>query len=173
MYGIDRSDVREGTYVLAHTAYTTIAVQVAADAPYARPVRTMARVRVLIAEDFPPFRRFIISTLAKCENLQVVCEVSDGLEAVQKAEELKPDLIMLDVGLPSLNGIEAARQICKLLPQAKIIFVTQQSSRDTAREALNVGAKGYVLKTSATNDVQAIKAVLDGRQFFSDGLIGY
>jgi DNA-binding NarL/FixJ family response regulator len=76
------------------------------------------------------------------------------------------------VGLPSINGIEAARQIRKFLPQAKIIFVTQESSPEVVREALNVAAKGYVLKTSAAKELQAaIKAVLDGRDFFSDGLI--
>jgi len=131
----------------------------------------MALARVLIAEDFPPFRQYLISTLAKCENLQLVCDVSDGLEAVQKAEELKPDLIILDVGLPSLNGIEAARRICKRVPHTKIIFVTQQSSADVVQEALNVGAKGYVLKTKAADDLRvAVEAVLEGRQFISRGL---
>jgi len=131
----------------------------------------MALARVLIAEDFPPFRQYLISTLAKCENLQLVCDVSDGLEAVQKAEELKPDLIILDVGLPSLNGIEAARRICKRVPHTKIIFVTQQSSADVVQEALSVGAKGYVLKTKAADDLRvAVEAVLEGRQFISRGL---
>ena len=134
---------------------------------------TMALARVLIAEDFPPFRQYIISTLANCEYLQLVGEVSDGLEAVQKAEELKPDLIILDVGLPSLNGIEAARRIQTLVPQTVIIFLTQQSSPEIIREALDAGAKGYVLKISAATDLQtAIKTVLEGGRFFSDGLIG-
>jgi DNA-binding NarL/FixJ family response regulator len=131
----------------------------------------MALARVLIAEDFPPFRQYLISTLAKCENLQLVCDVSDCLEAVQKAEELKPDLIILDVGLPSLNGIEAARRIRKRVPHTKIIFVTQQSSADVVQEALSVGAKGYVLKTKAADDLRvAVEAVLEGRQFISRGL---
>ena len=133
----------------------------------------MALASVLIAEDFPPFRKYLTSTLAKCENLQLVCEVSDGLTAVQKAEDLKPDLIILDVGLPHLNGIEAARQMRKLVPQLKIIFVTQESSTDTVREAMNAGAKGYVLKMRATHDLEpAIDAVLAGAEFISDGLIG-
>ena len=74
-------------------------------------------MRVLIVEDFVPFRQFISSTLAKKPELQLIGEVSDGLEAVQKADELKPDLILLDIGLPSLNGIDAARQIRKLSPE--------------------------------------------------------
>ena len=131
----------------------------------------MALARVLVAEDFPPFRQYLVSTLAKCENLQLVCDVSDGVEAVQKAEQLKPDLIILDVGLPSLNGIEAARQIRKLVPHTKIIFVTNESSADVVQEALNSGAKGYVLKTKAADDLRvAIEAVLEGRQFISRGL---
>jgi DNA-binding NarL/FixJ family response regulator len=132
----------------------------------------MAPARILIAEDFPPFSQYIVSTLAKCENLQVVCDVSDGLEAVRKAEELKPDLIILDVGLPSFNGIEAARQIRKLVPHTKIIVLTQESSVDVVQEALRSGAQGYVLKARAAADlVPAIEAALEGRQFISDGLI--
>src|SRR5271155_2986601 len=90
----------------------------------------MSSLRVLVVEDFAPFRRFICSTLAKRQDLQVVCEVSDGLEAVQKANELKPDLIVLDIGLPTLNGIVAARQIRNLAPESKIIFLSQESSAD-------------------------------------------
>ncbi|MGC1478541.1 MAG: response regulator, partial [Terriglobales bacterium] len=68
----------------------------------------MSSLRVLIVEDFKPFQKFIRSTLGKRDDLQIIGEVSDGLEAVQRAEELKPDLILLDIGLPKLNGIEAA-----------------------------------------------------------------
>lgn len=132
----------------------------------------MALARVLIAEDFAPFCRFLVSTLAKCEDLQLVGEASNGLEAVQKAEELKPDLILLDMGLPLLNGIQSACQIRNLLPHTKIIFITQEFSHDMVQEALKLGAKGYVLKTSAARDLQtAIETVLEGRLFISDGLI--
>jgi len=103
--------------------------------------------------------------------LQVVGEASDGLEAVHKAEELQPDLIVLDLGLPTLNGIEAARQIRKLSPASKIIFASQESSADVVQEALSSGARGYVLKTRADVDlVAAVEAVLEGRQFVSSGL---
>ena len=85
-------------------------------------------VRVLLVEDYEPFRRFICSALGKNTNLQLICKVSDGLEAVQKAEVLHRDLILLDVGLPSLNGIEAARRIRKLSPETKILFVSQECS---------------------------------------------
>jgi DNA-binding NarL/FixJ family response regulator len=125
-------------------------------------------IRVLVVEDFDPFRQFICSTLEKKRELQVICEVSDGLEAVRKAGELKPDLILLDIGLPTLNGIEAARQIRKLVPEAKIIFVSQESSDDVVQEALSLGAWGYVVKARAGSELlAAVEAVLLGKQFVS------
>jgi DNA-binding NarL/FixJ family response regulator len=100
--------------------------------------------------------------------LEVVCELGDGLAAVQKAEELKPDLILLDIGLPGLNGIEAGRQIRKLVPNAKIIFLTQESSEDVVQEALRLGALGYVVKTRAGSDLMpAVESVLLGNQYVS------
>ena len=84
----------------------------------------VASVRVVVVEDHEQFRRFICSMLGKAHDLQVVGIVSDGLAAVQKAEELQPDLILLDIGLPNLNGIEAARRIRKISPQSKILFVS-------------------------------------------------
>jgi DNA-binding NarL/FixJ family response regulator len=131
-------------------------------------------VRVLVIEDYEPFRRFICSTLRKRFGLQIVGEIADGLEAVQKAEELQPDLVVLDIGLPSLNGIEAARRIRKLSPEAKILFVSQESSGDVAQEALALGALGYVVKTHAGSELlAAVGAVLTGRQYISSGLSGH
>jgi len=131
-------------------------------------------VRVFVVDDFEAFRRLLCSILEKMTELQVVCQASDGLEAVQRAEELQPDLIVLDIGLPTLNGIEAARQIRRLSPESKIIFLTQESSTDIVQEGLNLGARGYVLKTRAALDlVAALEAVLDGRRFVSAGLSGH
>jgi DNA-binding NarL/FixJ family response regulator len=125
-------------------------------------------VRVLIVEDFVPFRQFICSTLAKKPELQLIGEASDGLEAVQKADELKPDLILLDIGLPSLNGIDAARQIRKLSPESKIIFLSQESSADVIEAALSQGAWAYVVKTRAESDLlAAVDSVLRGNRFVS------
>lgn len=126
----------------------------------------MASIRVLVVEDFLPFRQFICSTLKKRGDLQVICEVSDGLEAVHKAEELKPDLILLDIGLPTLNGIEAARKIRELAPNSKIIFLTQESSPDVVNEALSLGAWSYVMKTHAAGELlMAIEAVTSDKRF--------
>ena len=130
-------------------------------------------IPVLVVEDSAPFSEFICSTVAKTPNLRVIGEVSDGQEAVQKAQELKPDLILLDIGLPTLNGIEAARQIRNVAPESKIIFVTQESSQELVQLALRLGARGFVAKTRAARDLlAAIEAVLDSRQFVSPGLIG-
>ena len=88
--------------------------------------------------------------------------------AVQKVEELNPDLILLDIGLPGLNGIEAGRQMRKLVPNARIIFLTQESSEDVIQEALSFGAQGYVVKTRAGTDLlAAVDAVLQGKQYVS------
>jgi DNA-binding NarL/FixJ family response regulator len=131
----------------------------------------MSPIRVLVVEDFVPFRRFICSMICRRPDLQIVGEVADGLEAVQKAKELKPDLILLDISIPGLNGFAAARQIRKLSPKSRIIFVSQESSADVIQEALSIGAPSYVLKTRAAIDLlTAVEAVLEGRQFVSNGL---
>jgi DNA-binding NarL/FixJ family response regulator len=128
--------------------------------------------RLIVVDDFAPFREVICSKLRQEPGLQIIAEVSDGLEAVRQAAELKPDLILLDIGLPALNGIAAARQIRELVTHSKIIFVTQESSPAVVQEALDLGAQGYVVKTSAAADLlPAIEAVLQGRQFVSSGLI--
>ena len=127
-----------------------------------------------MVEDFEPFRRFICSTLRKRLEFQVIEEVTDGLEAVQKAEELQPDLIVLDIGLPSLNGMDAARRVRKLSPKSKILFMSQESSADVVQEALSLGALGYLVKTYAGSELlPAVEAVLQGRQFVSSGLSGH
>jgi DNA-binding NarL/FixJ family response regulator len=126
----------------------------------------VSSLRILVVEDFAPFLQFISTALATRRDLQVVCEVSNGLEAVQKALELRPDLIRLDIGLPGLNGIEAARQIRELVPESKIIFLTQESSPDVVQEAFKLGAWGYVVKASAASDLlAAVEAVISGKPF--------
>jgi DNA-binding NarL/FixJ family response regulator len=125
-------------------------------------------MRILVVDDYQPWRRFVCVTLDGNPELQVVGEVSDGLEAVEKAQELRPDLILLDIGLPTLNGIEAARRILRLSPQTKVLFVSENHSVDIAIEALRAGGRGYVIKSNAAGElVPAINAVLQGGRFIS------
>ena len=134
----------------------------------------MSSFRVLVVDDYEPFRRFICSTLRTRPELHIVCEVSDGLEAVQKVKELQPDLIVLDIGLPTLDGIEAARRIRKLAPKSKILFVSQESHVDVVQEALSLGALGYVIKAKAGIELlAAVEAICQGRRFVSPELAGH
>ena len=124
---------------------------------------------ILVVDDFESYRRFVVSELQKRAEAQLIYEASDGLEAVQQAEEHQPDLILLDIGLPRLNGIEAARRIREVSPNSKVVFVSQESSRDVVQEALSIGAQGYLLKSDGEL-LFAVDAVLQGKQFVSAGL---
>ena len=127
-------------------------------------------VRVLVVDDFESFRHFVRTTLQTRPGLQVVGEASDGLEAIQKAEELQPHLILLDIGLPVLNGIDAAHRISTLLPDAVILFVSQNNDANVVAGALSDGAKGYVFKPDANRELlPAVDAVLRGEHFPARG----
>jgi DNA-binding NarL/FixJ family response regulator len=130
------------------------------------------QVHILLVEDSEPFFDFVTSTLSLHPDLQVVGEAQNGLDAVEKAEALQPDVILLDVGLPGLNGIAAAHQIRKLVPDAKIIFLTQESSPDVVAEAFRLGAWGYVIKVHASKDLpRALDAVIEkGKMFVGSGI---
>ena len=128
-------------------------------------------VLVLVVDDSEPFRRFVCSTLGKREDLRIVGEATDGLEAVCRAEDLQPDLIVLDISLPKLNGIEAARRIRQLSPSSKILFLSQNPDLDVVQAALDTGALGYAHKTNALRELlPAVEAVLQGNQFVSSSL---
>jgi CheY-like chemotaxis protein len=132
--------------------------------------RDVPSQRILIVDDFEDFRRFIYSTLQQRPGFRVIGEAADGLEALEKARELQPDLILLDIGLPHLNGMEVARRVRKAAPATKILFLSVESDPDLAQEALRLGA-GYVHKPRAQIDLlSAIEAVLSGGQFVSPGL---
>jgi len=110
-------------------------------------------IRILVADDFEPWRRRIRSILETRPELGVIAEVGDGLETVQKAQELKPDLILLDIGLPHLDGLEAANRIRQITPDAAIIFLTQNSDQDLIPAGFRTGAQGYVLKAEAVTEL--------------------
>lgn len=130
-------------------------------------------IRVLVVDDYEPWRRFVCTTLLKQPGLQIMGEVSDGLEAVQQAKELQPDLILMDIGLPTVNGIEAARRIGAISPKSRILFVSDNRSWDIAEEALGTGALGYVVKATAFSELlPAVQAVIQNKRFVSASLTG-
>ena len=132
---------------------------------------SFAVVRILVVDDFEPFRRFVCTILRAKPEWQIVAESADGLDGVQKAKELEPDVILLDIGLPTLNGIEAAERISTLVRDAKVVFVTQSNDPDIMSTALSNGAKGYIIKQQAERElVPAVEAVLNGRRFLGSGV---
>ena len=132
---------------------------------------TNSRVRVLVVEDHAPFRRHICSVLHTHSHLQVVGTSDDGPRAVEQALALQPDIVLLDIGLPGINGLEAARQIGGVSPSTKIIFLTQEFSAEVVDEAFFVGASGYILKANTGFELlPAIEAASKGQRFLSRGL---
>lgn len=118
-------------------------------------------VRVLIADDYAPWRAQVHAMLQASPELQVIGEACDGSEAVQMTKELLPDVVVLDVGMPALNGIEAAEIICQRCPKSKILFVTQDGDAEVRNAAMRVGAAAYVLKANAAHELlKAIAAAL-------------
>ena len=123
-------------------------------------------VRILIVDDFEPWRQFLCSFVQQNPAWQIISEASDGLEAIEKSRELQPDLIVLDIGLPKLNGIEAAQRIQKIAPNARILFFSEDCCVDVVREAFRVGGRGYVVKSDANGDLRAaLEAVTANKQF--------
>jgi len=131
-------------------------------------------IRILLADDFRGWRLQNRLLLQARPEWQVIAEASDGSEAVQKAEELKPDLILLDIGLPKLNGIEAALRLRQAAPRSRILFLSLHNSPDVVQAALSAGARGYVHKTDAQSELlPAVDAVLRGKQYISNSFRGY
>ncbi|PYX44162.1 MAG: hypothetical protein DMG79_21075 [Acidobacteria bacterium] len=129
------------------------------------------RARTLVVDDNELWRRSVCSMLEGLADVQVIAEASDGLEAVKIARELKPDVILLDIGLPSLNGMEASTRISKTASGTKILFLTGNHDTEVVRAALSNGAYGYVLKADAgIEPLPAIKALLRDEKFVSSGI---
>jgi len=128
-------------------------------------------VRILIADDHQLIRRGLIATLADRPEWEVVAEATNGREALELARQLQPDIAILDLTMPELNGLDAARQLLTLSPATRILIVTAHGSEQLLREVLEVGAMGYVLKSDADDVLpEAIDAVLRGRTFFTSSL---
>jgi DNA-binding NarL/FixJ family response regulator len=126
-------------------------------------------IRILLVDDHEPFRRYVFSMLQEQANVQIIGEAQDGLQAVQQAEALQPDVVVLDIGLPGISGIEAARQIGKTSQKARIIFLTQESSPEVVQEALTLGAWAYIIKAEAGAELlPAVEAVSRGEKFVNE-----
>jgi DNA-binding NarL/FixJ family response regulator len=131
----------------------------------------LSPIRILIVDDFKDWRRQVLLLLQERPEWQVIAEAADGAEAIQRAKELKPDLILLDIGLPKHNGIEAARRIRRLSPDSKIAFLSADNSSDIVQVALGTGAVGFIHKVRAQSELlPAIDAILRGGQFVSNTL---
>lgn len=126
------------------------------------------RIRLLVVDDHPVVRRGISSCLAQREQLEIVGEAADGNQALQKARELKPDLILMDINMPHMNGLAVTELLHKELPQIKVLVLSMRSNAECVSRIIQSGARGYVLKESPTEElVQAIEAVSAGEAFFS------
>lgn len=131
----------------------------------------MAAVRVLIVDDSQPWRCAVCLLLKQNLDLALICECSDGLEAVRKSEDLQPDLVLLDIGLPNLNGLEAARQVRRVSPGSRILFLTSYDDPEYLQEALRIGALGFIVKSNAASDLlPAVRAVMNDERFFGSGV---
>jgi DNA-binding NarL/FixJ family response regulator len=126
------------------------------------------KLRILIADDHEVVRRGLCSLLQSHEGWEICGEATDGRDAVEKAKQLKPDVVVLDVGMPNLNGLAATRQLAQQDPRCKIIVLTITDSDQVIREALDAGARGFVLKSDAARDlVTAVEALARNRMFFT------
>ena len=131
----------------------------------------MSVTQILVVDDFLPWQRFVSLMFESEPDLRIITVASDGLEAVQKAKELQPGVILMDVSLPGMNGFEATRQIRIFSPGSKILFLSEHRSSDLIQAAFDVGASGYVLKSDSYLDlVPGIRAVLHNQQFVSQSL---
>jgi len=132
----------------------------------------MLPVQILVVDDHPVVRRAICSLLCSDPVLNVVCEAADGEQAVQKAEELQPDLVLLDISLPGISGIEAARRLLRVSSKSRVIFLSQHDSLQMVRDAMNTGGHGYVAKIDAGAELlHAIRSVREGKQFVSQRIV--
>jgi len=128
-------------------------------------------VRVLLVDDFDNFRKFTVLSLEDSPDIAVVGEAATGAEAVAAAELLKPDLVLLDISLPDMNGFEVSERIHQVSPNSRIIFVSANNSRMIAQAAVSDGAMGFVSKNNAVDElITAIRAVMQGKQFLSQNL---
>jgi len=131
----------------------------------------LLRLKILVVDDYDPFRRLVCAALQDMAGTHAITQSADGLDAVTKAEALQPEIVLLDVGLPTIDGLEAARRIRTVAPDARIVFISVESDQEVIEEAFRSGANGYVRKPLASSDlIHAVEAVVNGDTFLSGGL---
>lgn len=131
----------------------------------------MSIVKILLVDDFVSWHQVVKSLLQPNPALQVISEATNGQEAVRKALELQPDVVLLDIGLPVMNGIEVARHLCRVAPNSKILFLTENNDRAVMKAAMSTGACGYVVKSDAVRHLlPAVEVVVAGQQFIGPEL---
>lgn len=133
----------------------------------------MPSIRVLLSEDHTIVRKGLRALLLPEEDIDIVGEAADGIEAVALTQELRPDIVLMDISMPNQNGLEATRQIKQLLPQVKVIILSAYSDDEYLYQTLKAGACGYIIKQAAVEElVTGIRAVADGASFLSPSISG-
>ena len=131
----------------------------------------MPVIRILVVDDWPEWQRFLQRKLESERNFQIVGLASNGLEGVGQAAELQPDVVLMDLNMPVLNGLDATRRIRELSPRSRVLVLSENRCREVVRAAFEAGASGYVVKADSGSDLLAgIRALLENRQFLSSSL---
>lgn len=132
----------------------------------------MKDIRILLADDNEFVRHAIVGVLQMDADFRIICEVADGLEALEKSKQLQPDVALLDISMPQMGGFEAARQILAAAPQTEIILLTEHAVSEMAQAALDRGIRGYVIKSNAAQELgTAIRTVARRERYISAGLV--
>ena len=134
----------------------------------------MSVIKILVVDDFAPWHCFVQTVFETEPDLKISAAATNGLEAIHRVKDCQPDLVLMDLCMPSMNGLECVRQIRAVSPCSKVLFVSGHGDPELIRAALEAGASGYVLKTDSVNDlISGVRAVLEGREFVSRSLANW